>query len=272
MAYSSRAPGSGPNNQSSKEVLMEALFARLSHYCEIGEEERDAIYALPIRERSHEPGDDIIQRGEEPDEALVIKSGWAARYIALSDGRTQIVNFMLPGDMFDLQAFIADEADHSIAAITNVTVLAIPSSAVVDLFSQPNNVGLAFWWATLQEEAILREQIVRNGRRSATERVAHLLLELHRRALVIGHGDESEFRLPVSQVLIADALGLSYVHVSRVLTKLVNDGLIERRKDLITIIDRGKLIEICDFSPGYLHLDAEPPRYRLRMSAADAAR
>ena len=168
--------------------------------------------------------------------------------------------------MFDLQAFIADEADHSIAAITNVTVLAIPSSAVVDLFSQPNNVGLAFWWATLQEEAILREQIVRNGRRSATERVAHLLLELHRRALVIGHGDESEFRLPVSQVLIADALGLSYVHVSRVLTKLVNDGLIERRKDLITIIDRGKLIEICDFSPGYLHLDAEPPRYRLRMS------
>ena len=66
---------------------MEALFARLSHYCEIGEEERDAIYALPIRERSHEPGDDIIQRGEEPDEALVIKSGWAARYIALSDGQ-----------------------------------------------------------------------------------------------------------------------------------------------------------------------------------------
>lgn len=246
---------------------MEALFARLSHYCEIGDKERDALHALPVRQRSHDPGDDIIQKGEEPNEALIIKSGWAARYIALPDGRSQIVNFMLPGDMFDLQAFIADEADHSIAAITKVSLLAIPSHAIMDVFGQDNNVGLAFWWATLQEEAILREQIVRNGRRNADERVAHLLLELHRRALVIGQGDDSEFRLPVSQVLIADALGISFVHVSRVLSKLVKEGFIERKKDLIVITDRQGLIELCDFSPGYLHLDAEPPGYWLRTSS-----
>ena len=243
---------------------MEALFKRLSHYIEIGDAERDALYALPVRERTHNPGDDIIEKGEEPDEAIIIKSGWAARYIALKDGRSQILNFLLPGDMHDLQVFIADESDHSVAAITKVEILSIPQEAVLRVFSQDNNVGLAFWWATLQEEAILREQIVRNGRRNALERVAHLLLELHRRALVIGQGDDSEFRLPVSQVLISDALGLSYVHVSRVLRKLTNDGLIEREKDLLIIKDRQGLIEACDFSPAYLHLDAEPPSYRLR--------
>ncbi len=249
------------------EILMRALFARLSHYCEIGDAERDALLAMPMRERVYEPGEDVIEKGDEPNEALVVKSGWAARYVTLKDGRSQILNFLLPGDFFDLQVFVTDTADHSIAAITRVVALAIPGHAVLDVFSQSNNIGLALWWATLQEEAILREQIVRNGRRDAGERVAHLLLELHRRALIIGEGDESEFRLPVSQVLIADALGLSFVHISRVLKKLVRDGLIERDKELITIKDRDALVEKCDFSSDYLHLDAEPPRYRLRPQA-----
>ncbi len=249
------------------EILMRALFARLTHYCEIGEAERDALLALPMRERTYEPGEDVIEKGDNPTEALIIKSGWAARYITLRDGRTQILNFLLPGDFFDLQVFVADAADHSIAAITKVTALAIPGHAMLDVFSQDNNVGLALWWAALQEEAILREQIVRNGRRDAGERVAHLLLELHRRAMIIGEGDNTEFRLPVSQVLIADALGLSFVHINRVLRRFINEGLIEKDKDLIVLRDRDALIAKCDFSADYLHLDAEPPRYRLRPFA-----
>ncbi|MEM8771292.1 MAG: Crp/Fnr family transcriptional regulator [Pseudomonadota bacterium] len=250
-----------------KEKFMEALFARLSHYCEIGEPERDALLSLPAKERVYEPGDDIIERGEEPDEALVINEGWAARYIALKDGRSQILNFLLPGDMFDLQVFITDAADHSVAAITKVSLLSIPRYAILDIFTSNHNIGLALWWATLQEEAILREQIVRNGRRNASERVAHLLLELHRRSLIIGEGNEAGFRLPVSQVLISDALGLSFVHVSRVLGKFAKEGLIERSKDRISIKDRKSLIEQSDFSPDYLHLDAEPPRYHLRPTS-----
>ena len=249
---------------------MEALFKRLSHYCDIGEPERNALSSLPAKERTYEPGDDIIEKGEEPDEALVIKEGWAARYIALKDGRSQILNFLLPGDMFDLQVFIADSADHSVAAVTSVTLLSIPRYAILDVFKSNHNMGLALWWAALQEEAILREQIVRNGRRNAAERVAHLLLELHRRSLIIGEGSDSGFRLPVSQVLISDALGLSYVHVSRVLSKFAREGLIERRKDFVTIRERDALIERCDFSSDYLHLDAEPPRYHLRPSEFNA--
>lgn len=249
-----------------KERYMEALFTRLSHYCDIGEPERNALLSLPAKERVYQPGDDIIEKGEEPDEALVINEGWAARYIALTDGRTQILNFLLPGDMFDLQVFVTDSADHSVAAITKISLVAIPRYALLDIFASNHNIGLALWWAALQEEAILREQIVRNGRRNATERVAHLLLELHRRSLIIGEGNDAGFRLPVSQVLISDALGLSFVHVSRVLGKFVKEGLIERRRDYVSIKDRKSLIERCDFSPDYLHLDAEPPRYHLRPS------
>ena len=245
---------------------MDALFARLSHYCEITDAEFDALKALSISERTFNSGQDIIKKGETPDEVLIVKAGWAARYISLPDGRSQIVNFMLPGDMYDLQAFLVEESDHSIVAITKVSLFAISRRNFIQIFSQPNKLGLAFWWATLQEEAILREQVVRNGRRNAQERVAHLLLELHRRTIVIGEGDSKEFRLPVSQVLIADAVGLSFVHVSRVLGKFVKDGMIEKKKDLVIITDRDALIELCDFSPSYLHLDERPPRYWLQTS------
>lgn len=248
------------------DVLMNTFFARLSHYCEIGDAERDALRALTTRERVFDPGEDVIERGDTPKDALIVKSGWAARYIALKDGRSQILNFLLPGDFFDLQVYIADAADHSITAITRVTALAIPGHELLDVFSKPNKLGLALWWAALQEEAILREQIVRNGRRDAGERVAHLLLELHRRTMMIGEGSEHEFRLPVSQVLIADALGLSFVHISRVLKKFVTDGLIEKDKDTVIIKDREALVAKCDFSSDYLHLEAGPPRYRLRSS------
>lgn len=245
---------------------MKHLFARLSHYCEIGEPEKDALASLPVKERNFQPGEDVIERGQQPDDALVIHSGWAARYISLPDGRNQILNFLLPGDLFDLQVFITDSADHSVAAITKLSVLTLPRHTLLDVFSGETNLGLALWWSALQEEAILREQIVRNGRRNAGERVAHLLLELHRRALIIGKADEDGFRLPVSQVLIADALGLSFVHVSRVLRRFMREGLLERQKDIVLIRDRDAMIERCDFSADYLHLNDGPPRYRLSLS------
>lgn len=243
---------------------MKAFMTKLSHYCDLGDEEHSALEKLPVRERTFEPGQEVIEKGEEPTEALIIKSGWAARYITLKDGRTQVLNFLLPGDFFDLQVFVADASDHSVSAITTTTVLAVPGRAMVDIFRQNNCIGLAMWWATLQEEAILREHIVCNGRRDATERVAHLLLELNRRASIVGEGDDISFRLPVSQALIADALGLSYVHVSRVLKKLSNEGFILREKEMVLIKDRKGLIDLCDFNADYLHLDAEPPQYRLK--------
>src|SRR3546814_17821123 len=102
----------------------------------------------------------------------------------LEDGRRQVLDVLMPGDIFDLQVFIATEADHSVMAVTDMELSAFAPMEVLSVLSGHGVLALAFWWATVQEEAILRQQIVRNGRRTARERVAHFLLEFHRRALV----------------------------------------------------------------------------------------
>ncbi len=125
----------------------------------------------------------------------------------------------MPGDMFDLQVFIAAEADHSVTAITDMTVKTFKAEDLLNIFNLSGRLAQALWWASVQEEAMLREQIVRNGRRNAAERIAHFLLELHRRALIVDEGSGTGFRLPLTQTLIGDALGLTSIHVNRVLKR-----------------------------------------------------
>jgi len=193
---------------------MEALKRRIKHYTTIDDKGFAALEGLAHRIETRRPGSDIVSLGETVDYMFVIEQGWAMRYRMLDDGRRQILNFMLPGDCFDLMS-----------------------------------------WASIQEEAILREQIIRVGRRSAKERVAHLLLELNRRVAAI-EGHITDFlSLPIPQTLIADALGLSVVHISRTLTKLKSDGLIETTFDGIKILEREKLVKLSDFDSSYLHFE-----------------
>ncbi|MFC2950483.1 Crp/Fnr family transcriptional regulator [Marinicaulis aureus] len=239
---------------------MDALFRRLNYYADLNEDDRTALDGLKYRVEVYESGEEIITRGDDPGDAFIVSSGWAARYIALEDGRSQILNFMLPGDVYDLQVFVSSGADHSVLALNQVKVLEIKRREILSVFDKKGRAGAAFWWCALQEEAILREQIVRNGRRSARERVAHLLLELHRRALISGEGAGDSFHMPVSQAMLADALGLSFVHINRVLRELEKAGALSRKKGWITLERREHLVELCDFRDDYLHLDANPRR------------
>lgn len=239
---------------------MHALFRRLSYYADLRDEEHAALARLKYRTETFQPGEEIVSRGDDPGEAFVVSSGWAARYISLEDGRSQILNFMLPGDVYDLQVFVTDGSDHSIMAVNEVKVLEIRRQEMLTLFDGTTRAGAAFWWCAVQEEAILREQIVRNGRRSARERVAHLLLELHKRALIVGHGRGETFHLPASQAMLADALGLSFVHVNRVLREFEKAGAIERKRGQVTLKDRESLVELSEFKEDYLHLDEFPAR------------
>lgn len=247
---------------------MQPLFRRLSYYSKLNDDDGDALAKLSLRDHSYAPGEDIIRRGEKTSQVFVIKQGWAVRYITLEDGRTQVLNFMLPGDIFDLQVFLDDKVDHSVAAVTKVTTTVVNADSILSLFAQGSSIAAALWWTTVQEEGILREQIVRNGRRTARERVAHLILELHRRARIVGAAGADSMELPVSQILIADALGLSFVHVNRVLRGLEKDGLIKKNKGVLTILGRSQLIEACGYSEEHLHLDG-PPRRLSFMAVAE---
>lgn len=247
---------------------MEALLKRLSYYADMRENDLATVKGIRGRTEKFEFGEDIISRGDEPMEAFIVQQGWAVRYITLEDGRSQVLNFMLPGDVYDLQVVVSDGADHSIAALNNVEIYQIPRREFLRIFESGTRAGIAFWWCALQEEAILREQIVRNGRRSARERVAHLILELHRRATIAGEGAGETFNLPVSQAILADALGLSFVHVNRVLSELTKTGCIARERSRLTLLDRPKLVEISGFQDDYLHLDVNPHRLIFDKSAA----
>ncbi len=251
--------------ESVKGVLMRALFRRLGHYAPITEREWNLFSAMKVETKEVDAHKDMIDEGEELKHVLIVEDGWCMRHRVLEDGRRQIVNFLLPGDFFDLQVFLARKSDHGISTVTPATIHFIQPKDILNVFKSSSELSLALWWATLQEEAVLREQIVRTGRRTAKERVAHIILELHRRNRIVHQGSESSFVLPLTQSILADALGLSLVHVNRTLRSLIRTKMIERNGSEIVIKDRQALGDLCDFDTNYLHLDASLDHFQIKF-------
>ena len=229
------------------------LLHKLGRYVRMSAAERQAIAHLVQRPRSVPADTDLVTQGEVLAKAVILRDGWAIRYRTLSDGRRQIMNFLLPGDMFDLCAFLLTASDHSIGTITPCTVHLVPVSAVTDLFRRWPRLGAAMWKSALQEEATLRERILSLGRRSAQERAAHLLYELWMRLGVIGARHGVSFELPLTQIELADALGLTPVHVSRTLRRLRQRGLIEINRRRVTILRPSDEEKYGEFVPDHLH-------------------
>jgi len=228
---------------------------RIAHYVDIGQESFKSLNALPHKLETRNPGEEIVTIGERVDFVFLVESGWAIRYRLLQDGRRQIINFMLPGGCFDLMSMANAKADHTVSAATEVKLRRIKTSDFLKTISEQPRLATAFWWVAIQEEAILREQIIRIGRRSAKERLAHLLLELNRRIAAVEGKHTNFINLPFPQSLFADSLGLSIVHVSRTLSKLRAQGFIKASPDGIEILEREKMAKMCDFDSRYLHLE-----------------
>ena len=249
------AKGGSESSVKAKETIVETLTRRVRHYVDIEPDAFEDLSTLPFKLESYRTGEDIIRVGDTVDNVFVIEQGWAIRYRRLEDGRRQILNFMLPGDCFDMMAVTAATADHSVAAATKLQLRRVNARDFLNAIRRNETLATAFWWSVVQEEAILREQIVRVGRRSARERVSHLLLELNRRIAAI-EGELSDIiALPFPQALLGDALGLSVVHISRTLSWLRSEGLIGTTVDGIEIRDRDRLVQLADFNTAYLHLD-----------------
>jgi len=242
-------------------VAQKALLRRISFYADLDEIDQQVIMQIDGRERHYDKNTEIIDAGQELDSVLIVKEGWAIRYKTLEDGRRQVLNILLPGDMFDLQVLVAAEADHSVKTVTSLTGLSVRPSVFRRLLTESGKLTLAFWWMQVQEEAFLREQIVRNGKQTARERIGHFLLELYRRVLITGAGTSDGFRVPLTQTVIADALGLTPIHTNRVLRQLERDGLLERDNGWILFTDEARLAEISQFDSSYFHLDA----FRMRL-------
>jgi CRP-like cAMP-binding protein len=161
--------------------------------------------------------------------------------------------YLLPGDFCDLYVFILKAMDHGIATLSRCKVVAIPRHRTLELTERPA-IARAFWWAALVDEATLREWLVNIGRRSAEHRVAHLLCELLLRLRVVGLANGDRFELPLTQGALADTMGLSEVHMNRVLQSLRSAGLITLGNRTLVILDVERLMALSDFNPNYLHL------------------
>lgn len=195
-------------------------------------------------ESRFESGSTVLMQGTHSAHLYTLLSGWALRYKTLPDGRRQILNFALPGDLIGLQSAIMEEMQHSVETLTDCVFCLFPRDRLWDLFKNHPTLAFDVTWLTSREEDLIGEHLTSVGRRHAIERVAFLLLHLYRRAEQVGlaGGDKASF--PFTQQHVADALGMSVVHTNKTIRRLVEARLIRWKERQFAILDRARLAEI----------------------------
>lgn len=204
-------------------------------------------------------GTDIVAEGKTLTTMFVIVDGWAVRYKTLPDGRRQILSFLMTGDLCDPFCFLLHRADHSVAAITDVAVTRISRAAMEELVLDHPGIAKAMWVNALVTASIQREWCLSIGQRSAFERLSHLFCEIYCRLEVVGLAMGGRCPFPVNQYDLADATGLTPVHINRVLQDLRKRGLIQFQRPDLFIPDLERLKAIALFDAGYLHPRARDP-------------
>ncbi len=226
---------------------------KLSKMTELVPGDVAVLEAATARGRAYAPRQDLIREGDEPGPVFVMLDGWGCRYKILPSGTRQIMAFLMPGDACDLHVNMLEEMDHGIQAISSASVATISRGEMQTIMHDHPSIARAMYVAQLIDEGIMRAWIVSMGRRSSIERVAHLMCELYLRARNIGLVSDGEFALPLSQLVLADALGMTAVHINRVLKELRLSGAMALRRGSLEILDPGKLVQIAGFDENYLH-------------------
>jgi CRP-like cAMP-binding protein len=180
-------------------------------------------------------GAEIIRAGDDSAELYTLYAGWAFRFKTLPDGRRQILNFLLPGDLLGLQASMFDAAMHGIEALTEVQLCVLPRRKVWALFGDVPGLAFDVTWLGSREESIVDENLTSVGRRTAAERVAALILSLYKRVKALGLVADETFAFPLTQQHIADALGLSLVHTNKTLARLRRMGMFSQTNGTMTL-------------------------------------
>ncbi len=230
------------------------LIRKLEYGARLNDEDRAILQDLCSRTRRIAAKQDIICEGERPEDVHLIIEGFACRYKLLADGRRQILAFLVPGDFCDLHVAILGEMDHSIMTLSPCTVVDVPVHTIEDLTRNHPRITRALWWATLADEGTLREWLVNMGQRPADRQMAHLFCELLVRLQAVGVTSDDSYEFPLTQEELGDTLGLSTVHVNRMLQQLREDNLVMLRGKTLTIPDLDRLMDYAGFTPNYLHL------------------
>jgi CRP-like cAMP-binding protein len=225
---------------------LEAIVRRLRVLSALSDAELELLRSLAGRRERHVSGEELATEGAAVGRPRFILTGWGCRQRVLPDGRRQIFGILLPGDGIALNPRCGPELS-TITALTSLeTVDAEPVLEAIQAGRAPG-LALALAAAEAVEQRQLLDHVVRLGRQTAYERVAHFLLELQRRLEVAGLGDSQRFPLPLTQEIMGDALGLSIVHVNRTLQQLRRERLIELRSGVTILLQRELLASIADY-------------------------
>ena len=238
---------------------VERALRRLEARAPLSPAAKEAVRSLPFVYRSFEPAAYLVREGEPPSHCALLLSGFAYRHKVTANGSRQILSIHMSGEFLDLQNSFLETADHNVQALTRIEAAVIPVAALRQLALDHLEVARAMWIDTLVDAAIFREWLVNVGRRDSVTRMSHLLCEFALRLEASGLARDGCYELPMTQEQLADATGLTPVHVNRVLKELSRLGLIERQKRIVRIVDWEGLRERGDFSARYLHLEVGGP-------------
>lgn len=230
------------------------VIRKLRHGASLSPADERALTAAVAKVRDYAARRDLIAEGERPHEVHAVLEGFACRYKLLPDGGRQIMAFLVPGDFCDLHVAVLGEMDHAIGTLTASRIALLPQDAVAELTRTSPALSRALWWATLVDEAVLREWLVGMGRRSADQQAAHLFCELLLRLRAVDMAPGGRFDMPLTQAELADSVGLTPVHVNRVVQQLRAAGYLEWRGGVVSVFDEPGLMAFADFDANYLHL------------------
>jgi CRP-like cAMP-binding protein len=230
------------------------LTRKLEIFGPLPEEDRAFLDKIVRHSREVDARTSIIREGEPPTDVHLVLRGIACRSKTLADGQRQIFAYMVPGDFCDLNVFILKRMDHDIETLSPCTMVEIPREVILEMSRRPMLVR-ALWWATLVDEATLREWIVNIGQRNAKHRIAHLICEIHLRMKSVGLTNDGRFELPITQSELGETMGLSAVHVNRTIQILRSRNLIVLKGSSLEILDVAELQRFADFNSNYLHLE-----------------
>jgi CRP-like cAMP-binding protein len=228
---------------------------KLEQYTRFNPDERERLdQLLTYPTKTYARGRNIIREGEKVDEIHLVLTGLAARSKTLRSGDRQFMALLVPGDLCDVEVFVLEGMDHDITAITETTCVLIPAEVIEGLLTESTKLTRALWWSTMTDSAVLREWIVDHGSRDSIERIAHLMCEMLIRYRIIGETTDDSFPFFLRQEEVADALGMTPVHVNRMLQQLRAQGLIDLKGKTLTVLDAKGLQRLAQYDSSYLHL------------------
>lgn len=232
------------------------LTRKLSSYIALEPDELAVLADLYTNRRTVRTGADLVHEGQRGHAAFILARGWVCSYKVLPDGGRQVIDFQIPGDFLGLRSLLLRTSDHNFEPVTDIEVSEVAAADLLAAFRRTPRLAAAVLWAASRDEAMVVEHLVGLGRRSAHVRTAHFLLELGARLKLVGMAAPTGYRCPLTQYVLADALGLSAIHLNRVLRQLREQGLLTFQKGVVTYGDLAALVTFAGFEPAYL--DEQP--------------